>query len=152
MQSDSKQVLAAGRFLSLAREGRWEYAERINATGAAIIVAVTDDERVVLVEQFRIPVHARTIELPAGLIGDEPGGGDESEAEAARRELLEETGYAAARMEFLTSGPPASGTTSEVVSFFRATGLQRVHAGGGVVHENITVHDVPLREIDAWLK
>ncbi len=79
--------------------------DRVNATGAALIAAVTVENKLLLVEQYRIPVHARTIELPAGIIGDEPGSSDESNAEAARRELLEETGYAAGRIEAVTTGP-----------------------------------------------
>src|SRR4051794_7804257 len=94
-----KITLHTGKFLALVKEGQWEYAERTNATGAAIIVAVTDEQKLLLVEQYRIPVHVRTIELPAGIIGDDPGNGDEAHAEAARRELAEETGYEAGHIE-----------------------------------------------------
>lgn len=146
-----KNVLFTGKFLSLVKEGRWEYAERVNATGAAIIVAVTDDRKLLLVEQDRIPVHTRTIEMPAGIIGDEAEHSMESQAEAARRELREETGYDAARMEILATGPASSGLTSEVVTLFRASGLRRVGVGGGIAHENITVHEVPLNDVHAWL-
>lgn len=147
-----RTVLCSARFLALVREGHWEYAERVNATGAAIIVAVTPGSRLILVEQYRIPVHARTIELPAGIMGDEPGRGDEAHADAARRELLEETGYEAERLEVLTTGPSSSGLASEVVTFFLASGLRRQHAGGGVGHEDITVHEVGLDEVHAWLE
>lgn len=152
MNPDAKQVLHTGKFLVLVKEGRWEYADRTNATGAAIIVATTPEQKVLLVEQYRIPVHARTIELPAGIIGDEPGDNKETRAEAARRELLEETGYAAAKMELLTIGAASSGLTSELVTLFHASGLQRAGTGGGVAHEEITVHEVPLAEIDGWLE
>ena len=151
MNPTPKTTLYAGKFLALVKEGRWEYADRIGATGAAIIVAVTDEQKLLLVEQYRIPVHARTIELPAGIIGDEPGGGDECHADAAKRELLEETGYSAERIETLTTGPASSGLTSEVVTLLRASGLKRMHGGGGVAHENITVHEVPLNEVHDWL-
>ena len=144
-------ILATGKFLTLIKEAHWEYSNRINATGAAIILAVTPEDKVLLVEQYRIPVHARTIELPAGIIGDEPGKGAESHGEAARRELHEETGYDAGRMTALTMGASCSGITSEVVTLFRATELRRTGAGGGVAHEDITVHEVPRQEIDAWL-
>ena|ERR1700677_3325462 len=146
-----KTILHTGRFLALVKEGRWEYADRTNATGASIILAVTGDRNILLVEQYRIPVHARTIELPAGIIGDEPGAGEESRAEAALRELLEETGYTAEKMEALTTGPASSGATSEVVTLFHATGLQKVGAGGGVANEDIFVHEVPLDVVDQWL-
>ena len=117
---------------------------------AALFLAVTSERKLLLVEQYRIPVHARTIELPAGIIGDDPGG-NESPADAAHRELLEETGYAAERIETLTTGPASSGLTSEVVTLLLASGLKCVHAGGGVGHENITVHEVPLSEVHDWL-
>ena len=151
MNPTSKTTLYAGKFLALVKEGRWEYVDRIGATGAAIIVAVTEEQKLLLVEQYRIPVHARTIELPAGVIGDEPGGGDECHADAAKRELLEETGYSAESIETLTTGPASSGLTSEVVTLLLATGLKRVHAGGGVGHESIIVHEVPLSDAHDWL-
>ena len=150
MNPAQKITLHAGKFLALVKEGRWEYVDRLGATGAAIVAAVTSERKLLLVEQYRIPVHARTIELPAGIIGDDPGG-NESPADAAHRELLEETGYAAERIETLTTGPASSGLTSEVVTLLLASGLKCVHAGGGVGHENITVHEVPLREVHDWL-
>jgi ADP-ribose pyrophosphatase len=151
MNSIPGVTLCAGKFLSLVKESRWEYVDRIGATGAAIIVAVTDEEKLLLVEQYRIPVHARTIELPAGIVGDDPGSSNEQTTDAAKRELLEETGYAAERMETLTTGPFSSGLTSELVTLLRAFGLRRVNAGGGVAHEKITVHEVPLKEVREWL-
>jgi ADP-ribose pyrophosphatase len=151
MKPTPKIILHTGKYLALVKEGRWEYADRTNAAAASIIVAVTDEQKLILVEQYRIPVHARTIELPAGLIGDEPGHSDEAHAEAARRELLEETGYMAGQIEALTTGPASGGLTSEIVTLFLATRLRRVGAGGGVAHEDITVHEVPLQEIHDWL-
>ncbi|MGN6552853.1 MAG: NUDIX hydrolase, partial [Verrucomicrobiota bacterium] len=144
--------LFVGKFLALVKEGHWEYADRTNATGAAIIVAVTDEQKLLLVEQYRIPVHARTIEMPAGIIGDEPGSSNEEHAEAARRELEEETGYRAEHMKALTHGPASSGLTSETVTLFLATKLRRMGSGGGVENENIIVHEVAVNEVDTWLE
>lgn len=152
MNSTPKLTLHTGKFIALVKEGHWEYADRTNATGAAIIVAVTEEQKLLVVEQYRIPVHARTIELPAGIIGDEPGGSDEDHGEAARRELAEETGYEAGHIAVLTHGPTSSGLTSETVTLFLVTKLRRVGVGGGVGHEDITVHEVPLDVIDAWLE
>lgn len=152
MNQIPKSTLFTGKFLALVKEGQWEYAERTNATGAAIIVAVTDEQNLLLVEQYRIPVHTRTIELPAGIIGDEPGGSDEAQAEAAGRELIEETGYKVGQIQALSHGPSSSGLTSETVTLFYATKLHREGAGGGVSHEDITVHEVPLAEVHQWLE
>ncbi len=145
-------TLHSSQFLNLIREGHWEYVDRVKATGSALIVAVTPEEKLLLVEQYRIPVHARTIELPAGIIGDEPGKGHESHAEAARRELLEETGYAADRIEAVTTGAACSGITSERATLFLATDLRRVGPGGGIGKEAIIVHEVALSEIVTWLE
>jgi ADP-ribose pyrophosphatase len=152
MKQDIPTTLLTGKFLALIKEGHWEYVDRVNATGAALILAVTEDQKILLVEQYRIPVHARTIELPAGIIGDEPGSTNESQAEAAKRELLEETGYAAGRVEELMMGAACSGLTSERVTLFRATGLRRAGKGGGVAHEEIVVHEIPLVEVATWLE
>jgi ADP-ribose pyrophosphatase len=146
-----KHELFRGKFLGLVREGHWEYTYRVNATGAAIILAVTPESKVLLAEQYRIPCHARTIELPAGIIGDEPKWGAESQAEAARRELLEETGYEAAEIRTLMTGPASSGLTSELVTLFLASNLRKLHKGGGVDHEEILVHEIPLATLDEWL-
>lgn len=152
MKQFTRTTLHTGKFLALIKEGHWEYVDRVNATGAVIILAVTEDHKILLVEQYRIPVHARTIELPAGIIGDEPGDANESQAAAARRELLEETGYAAEHIESVTTGAACSGITSERVTLFRASGLRRAGKGGGVEHEDIIVHEIPLDEAPAWLE
>jgi len=149
--SGEPEVLWRGKFLRIMKSGRWEYADRVGATGAVVIVGVTNGGNIILTEQFRIPVNQRVIELPAGIAGDIPGQECEELAIAARRELLEEAGYEASGMELLFPGPPSAGLASEVVSFFKATGLRKVAKGGGEGHEDITVHEIPLSEIDAWL-
>ena len=88
-----REVIAATRHLQLVRRGGWEYVERPNVTGIVVIVPVTRDGELVLIEQYRVPVDRPVIELPAGLAGDVPGTEGERLEAAARRELLEETGY-----------------------------------------------------------
>ena len=82
----------------------------------------------------------------------EPGGADESITAAAKRELLEETGYAAENAVILATGPSSGGLTSEIVTLVFASGLRRVNAGGGVASEDITVHEVPVGEVVSWLE
>jgi ADP-ribose pyrophosphatase len=145
------KTIAEGRHLRLVSRGGWEYAERGRVTGIVVIVAVTPENKVILVEQNRPPVGGRVIELPAGLAGDVAGAESEDLAEAARRELLEETGYAAESFTLLFAGPPSAGLSSEVLTFFRAKGLTKVAAGGGDDSEDIQIHEVPLENITQWL-
>ena len=145
------RVLAAGRHLTFLDLDGWEYVRRPGITGIAILVAVTPEGAILLVEQRRPAVGARVVELPAGLCGDDPAHPGEPLEEAARRELLEETGWEAERVERLTAGPPSAGVSSEIVTFFRAWGLARRGSGGGVAGESITVHEVPLDAAPAWL-
>ena len=150
-ESSPVTLLAEGRFLRLVRRGRWEYAVRTQASGAVVLVAVTEEGKLLLVEQYRVPVGRPTLELPAGVAGDTAGAPDEALAAAAERELREETGYTAHAFEPLLTGPSGPGMVSEMVTFFRARGLTRVSAGGGEAGEGITVHEVPLTSLAGWL-
>jgi len=145
------EILHEGRWLRLLKRGRWEYAERTNPGGAVIIIALTDANCILFVEQWREPIQARTIEMPAGLIGDIAGSHDESAILAAERELLEETGYRAAHIDYLSEGPSSAGMSNEIIAFVRARGLVREHAGGGDGSEDITVHEVPRADAPRWL-
>lgn len=145
-------ILFEGDYVRLCRVDSWEYVERVNARGAVVIVAVTPDRELLLVEQPRAPMGGPVIELPAGLVGDIAGEEDEQMTVAAGRELEEETGYRAARFEFLTAGPPSAGLAGEVLSFYRAHELTRVGQGGGDESEDITVHAVPLANLESWLE
>jgi len=151
-QECRRQILGEGRFVRLVRRNGWEWAERTNSSGIVAIVAITLEGQLVLAEQYRPPVAARVIDLPMGLSGDL--GGDEGEElhEAARRELLEETGYEPAGLEWLGEGPTSAGLTSEVLSFFLARACRKVARGGGDDTEDIEVHVVPLDQAHAWLQ
>jgi ADP-ribose pyrophosphatase len=141
------RVVAQGRYLTFLDDAGWEYVTRPHVRGIVVIVPITAEGRLVLVEQYRTAVHKRVIELPAGMVGDADERRAESMADAAARELEEETGYAAAEMKFLFEGPIAVGVSDEEVSFFHARGLTRVGPGGGDETEDITVHEVPLDEL-----
>lgn len=136
----------------MVREGNWEYIERNNCHGIVIIVAMTDDQKVILVEQYRQPVHKWVIEFPAGLIRDEKEHRNESMSQAAKRELLEETGYRAQRMVKLLTGPVSSGSSADLVTMVRAYGLKKISSGGGDHTERIRVHTIPLAQMERWLK
>jgi ADP-ribose pyrophosphatase len=145
------ETLFNGKYLRLKRKGTWEYVERTNPGGAVIIIALTAADKLLFVEQFRMAIGCKTIEMPAGLVGDIADQQNENLLEAARRELLEETGYAAERLEYLMAGPSSSGMSTEVIAFVRAYDLTRVEAGGGDETENIVVHEVPRGEAPHWL-
>jgi len=145
------ETLHEGRWLSLRKRGRWEYAERNNPGGAVIILAVTPGDKVLFVEQYRVSILQNTIEMPAGLVGDLADQPDESALLAAQRELEEETGYRCQRVEFVHRGPSSSGMSTEMITFARAWDLEKVGPGGGDETENIVVHEVPRREAGAWL-
>jgi ADP-ribose pyrophosphatase len=144
---DEPEVLCAGRHMLFLRRRGWEYAEHKSAKEAAMIVALTDDGRIVLVEEFRHAVNAPVISPPAGLVGDE---GPEEAITAARRELTEETGYEAAAFELLARGPGAAGQSSEMITFFLARGARL--AGEQAAHDRgrISVHVVPIADLPAW--
>lgn len=149
MTEDKTRYL--GRYLNFVERGSWEFVTRSNAHAVAVLVAVTPQREIVLVEQYRKPVGARVVELPAGLVGDldDP---DEPVLEAAGRELIEETGFEADHLELLMECPTSSGMTDEIISFVLARGLRRVGPGGGDDSEDIETHLVPLAEADRWLE
>lgn len=143
-----KSVPWRGKFLEIVTSGTWEWAARRGGLHAAVILAV-DDGHVLLVEQERKPLGARTIELPAGLVGDK--GEDETPEAAAARELEEETGYRPQRVEALGVFASSPGMTSETFTLVRATGLDKVGEGGGEAGEGITVHRVGLAEVAGFV-
>ena len=148
-RDDGDRLLHAGSHLELRARGRWEYATRPNCTAIVAIFAEVEGH-LLCVEQRRPPVDAVVLEVPAGLVGDD-GDADEPLEAAARRELLEETGYEAETWEAVTVGPPSAGLSDEVVTSFRATGLSKTGDGGGVDGEAITVRLVPLAFAGEWI-
>jgi len=141
-----------GKWITLCERDGWEYASRRHRADVVIVMAVTPQQELLMVEQYRIPIQASTIELPAGLVGDIAGHSNESLRQAAMRELEEETGYRAQSLELLLSGPTSAGLTDEQVHMFRAHGCCQTGAGGGDASEDISVHKVPLTELPQWLQ
>jgi ADP-ribose pyrophosphatase len=120
----------------------WEAFERVNCDGVIGIVPFTADNEVLLIRQFRPPVNGFVIELPAGLVDK-----GESFEDATRRELVEETGYEASEVRFLTDGPMSSGASAEILTVYVATGLTHVGIGKRDETENIEVIAVPLDKL-----
>ncbi|HYX20532.1 MAG TPA: NUDIX hydrolase, partial [Thermoanaerobaculia bacterium] len=141
------EVLCEGRHMLFVRRDGWEYVEHRTAKEAAMIVAVTARGEIVLAEEFRPPMNAPVVSLPAGLVGDE---GPEDPSDAARRELAEETGHAAERLVRLGRGPGSAGQSSEMVTFFLAEPAERV--GDQAPHDRgrIRVHVVPVDRLPDW--
>jgi ADP-ribose pyrophosphatase len=139
-----KTLFEGNKIIVLERDG-WEFVERKKGKSAAIIIARTADGKIVLVGQHRRPVDARVIDFAAGLVGDD---GDEDAETTARRELEEETGYRCASLQRLASGPTSPGITSEIATFFLATGLERT----GEAEPEITVYEIAQDKIVEWLR
>lgn len=142
------EIAWAGKWLTVLRDGRWEYVSRARGIEAVVILAI-DDGHVLLVDQFRVPLGRRCIELPAGLIGDEHAG--DTALDAARRELEEETGYACSHVEELGFFHASPGMVTEGFTLVRATGLRKIGEGGGIDGEDIVVHRVPLAEVPQFI-
>jgi ADP-ribose pyrophosphatase len=150
LDDGAPHTLFEGQWLRLVRRGHWESCERTHGKGmAVIIVAATPDDEVLFVEQHRVPLGAKTIEMPAGLVGDQSD--EDTLEDAAIRELEEETGWRPSHVQVLLIGPTSAGMSNERIAFVRAEGLVRTGEGGGVEGEDITVHAVPRAHAAAWL-
>ncbi len=145
---EPEEIVWQGRFITAKKRGRWEYVGRARNIRAAVILALIEGD-VLLVEQYRVPLGRNCLELPAGLIGDDAEG--EDDLAAAGRELEEETGYRAGRLEDLGTFYSSPGMVSESFTLVRASELERIGPGGGVEGENITVHRVPRAEIASFV-
>jgi ADP-ribose pyrophosphatase len=138
-----------GRFIAAKKLGRWEFVSRTRGVTAAVMLAL-DGGHVILVEQDRVPLGRRCLELPAGLVGDEEQG--EAVEAAAIRELEEETGYRAARVVDLGRFHSSPGMVSEGFTLLRAEGLEKVGEGGGVGGEDIAVHRVRIGDVPTFVE
>jgi len=156
MEILSKKTVWKGKFMSAVeityRDARgavrtWEALERVSTGGIVVMVAVTPAGEVLFEKQFRPPLGRDVIELPAGLV--DPG---ESMETAAKRELIEETGWAAKKLEFLAEGPISTGASTEVLRAYLCTGLEHVGKDGGDDNEIIEVIYVPMNDAQEFLR
>jgi ADP-ribose pyrophosphatase len=148
--TDTPETMWEGRFISAVREGKWEYVRRTRGISAAVILAETDEGEIVLVEQYRIPVGRRCLELPAGLIGDDYH--DDNVEKASARELEEETGYRASDIQPLGEYYSSPGMVAESFTLVRASGLTKVGDGGGIEGEDIIVHRVRRADVVSFIE
>ena len=142
------QTMWEGKYIRAMKRGRWEYVSRTNSVGAAVILA-EHEGKVILVEQYRVPVGARCLELPAGLVGDEEA--HATVESTAIKELEEETGFTCDRVERLGDFHSSPGLVAESFSLVRAHGVRKVGDGGGTEHEEIEVHLIAREDIPAFV-
>jgi len=138
-----------GKYISAQKRGRWEFVSRTGSTHAVVIVA-EHEGKVILIEQFRVPVGGRCLELPAGLVGDED---EHATVEGtAVKELEEETGFTCDRVERLGDFHSSPGMVAESFTLVRAHGVRKVGDGGGNEHEDIAVHLFARGDIPAFVQ
>ena len=151
-KKDKPKIIKEGQFLRLIQHGGWEYSQRTNCTGIVVIIGMTEDKRVILTKQFRPPIKKHCIEFPAGLVNDRGLKSKESMSTAARREMLEETGYHAKKLTKIICGPVSPGSSSDLMTLFLAQGLTKKSSGGGDQSENIEVCEIPFKTVTQWVK
>ena len=144
-----REIMWEGKFVRAIRLGKWEFASRTGDIRAVVILAEFEG-KVVLIDQPRAPIGGRCVELPAGLVGDEDP--DATVETAAIKELEEETGFTADRVERLGDFHGSPGILSESFTLVRAHGLHRIGDGGGNHDEDINVHFVAREDIPAFVQ
>lgn len=156
MEILSRKTVWQGKFMSAVeityRDAHgvvrtWEALERVGIEGIVVMVGVTPANNVILEKQFRPPMGRDVLELPAGLV--ESG---EKMEEAAKRELIEETGWSAGKIEFLAEGPISTGASTEALRAYLCTGLEYVGKNGGDDNEIIEVVEVSMENVQEFLR
>jgi len=143
------EVMWEGKFVRALRRGKWEYASRARDIRAVVILAEYDG-KVILVDQPRAGPDCRCVELPAGLVGDtDPGATIE---DTAIKELEEETGFTAERVERLGDFYSSPGMLAESFTLVRLHGVRKIGEGGGDESEDINVHLVARADIANFLE
>lgn len=124
-----RETVFDGRVWNVVRDtvtfgGKPMEREYVAHTGAVVVAAIDDDDRVLLLNQYRQPIGTREWELPAGLL-DVPG---EDPLEAAKRELAEEADLVADRWRLIAAYHPSAGGSDETITIFEARGLSAAPA------------------------
>lgn len=153
MEIKTRKTIFEGEFIRVVRKvfltksgknGAWEVVERKNCHKRIVIIfALTDNKEVILEKSYRVPLESFVLELPAG-ITDKEG---ESEEDAARRELLEETGFWAGKIIPVFTSVAAPGLTNSEYAYFFAPGVKLVGKSSGDDSEEIDVLTVPLENL-----
>ena len=143
------EVMWAGKYVRAVKRGDWEYASRANDINAVVILAEYEG-KVILIDQPRVAPDCRCVELPAGLVGDNDP--DATPETTAIKELEEETGFTAERVERLGEFYASPGMLSEAFTLVRAHGVRKIGEGGGDEHEDINVHLVPRSDIPNFVE
>jgi ADP-ribose pyrophosphatase len=143
------ETMWRGKYIAAVKRGRWEYVSRTDDTKAVVVIA-EHEGKLILVEQYRVPVGGYCLELPAGLVGDEDA--KATVEETAIKELEEETGFTAKRVERLGDFHSSPGMVAESFTLVRAHGVRKVGDGGGTEHEDIAVHLVARDELPAFVR
>ena len=140
----SSEMIYKGRIINLRRDrvtviNGESYREVVEHSGGAVLLAVTDDRKMVMVRQYRRPADKVMFEVPAGKI--DPG---EDPLDTARRELKEETGYTAEEVRYLTRFYPSVGFSEEVLYLYFCTGL----TAGETEFDDNEALDIELWDVD----
>jgi ADP-ribose pyrophosphatase len=143
------ETMWRGDYITAVKQGRWEYVRRTGGIGAVVIIAECGG-KLILVEQHRAPVGGRCLELPAGLVGDEDK--DATADGTAIKELEEETGYTAGRIEVLGEFHSSPGLAAESFTLVRANDVRKIGEGGGTGHEDIEVHLVAHEDLPSFVE
>lgn len=145
-------VKSRGQFLTVVerhfigshkKRGTWEMVRRNTFGPIVAVAAITSDRKIVLEKSYRIPLKGYALELPAGL-ADQEG---EPSASLARRELLEETGFAIDEVTLLTRGVINQGLCGDVMEVYLGTHARKVQEPKLENAEDISVILVPLDEL-----
>jgi len=125
----------------IEREGKRYFVEIVEHPGAVVILPLKRDGKVIMVKQYRYPIRKTIYELPAGTLEE-----NEIPEKCALRELLEETGYRAKKIEYLGSFYASPGYSTEILYAYLAKELyfskQKLE-----IDEKITIVDFTLKEI-----